>query len=155
MRGKKIEFVLSTVIATIVLSSALAPMTLAAFAWNDEDNEQQCQKHKYGDVCDETKKDIDCNILLHPDHTVIHIGKTDWAIVDFTIQAADPVDGIKKVQVHVTDDNTHIKTAVLGGDGFYHVSWTTLGKGNHHVRASCFDFANNVAHDSLSIEIKK
>ena len=154
-RGKRFGLVLYAVVATFVLGSALAPLTLAAFASNGEDKEQKCKKHKYDGVCDKSSKDITCNILVPSANLVLHIGKAKQTGVSFTIQAFDPSDGIKKVRVHVTDDNVHAKSAVLGGDGFYHVAWTGLGKGDHHVQVTCTDLANNDRHDSVTVTIKK
>lgn len=150
MRSKKIGFIISAVLATLVFGSALAPATLAAYAWNGE-----CENHKYGNICDKTKQDITCNILVPSSNLLIHIGNQKHTSVSFTIQASDPVDGVKRVLVHMTHDNTHFKSAVLGGDGFYHVTWNTLDKGTHHVKVTCSDNAQNDKHDSVQIQIKK
>ena len=165
MKRQKIGFIISMVLTTLVFGSALAPATMAAYAWNGEcqddkynhncGDDNQCEHHKYDHICDNTKKDITCNILVPSSNLLLHIGNQKHTSVSFTIQASDPVDGIKSVQVHMTSDNTHNKNAVLGGDGFYHVTWNTLNKGTHSVKVTCSDFAQNKAHDSVKVQIKK
>ena len=154
LKEKKHWYVSAAVLMTIVLGSALS--STAAFAWfgNDEENEG-CKHHKYGEICDKTNKDITCNIVSPANHAKFHLGEARWIGVDFTIQASDPGDGIKRVLVHFTHDNTSTKAAVLGGDGLYHVVWTTVGKGDHDVRVLCTDFASNTAHDSMEIKVKE
>ena len=163
--GKNIQgYTFAACAMAIILGAAIAFPVTQAYAWNnncdDDKYEHQCgnnncQHHKYGEVCDNSNKDITCNILSPLNHAVIHNGGQKWVQVDFTIQASDPVDGIKKVQVHMTHDNTSTKVASLGGDGNYHVTWTTLGKGSHTIKVSCSDFAKNTKHDSITIQIKK
>ncbi len=163
---KKRGYISSTVLMAVVLGSALAYPTTEAFAWNnnncdndkykhcDNDN-NNCEHHKYGDVCDKSKQDVTCDIVSPANHAVFHTGSHKHVSVEFTIQASDSGDGIKNVRVHLNHDNAHTKTAVLGGDGFYHVTWNTLGKGSHHVQATCDDFANNKKQDSITIHIEK
>ena len=166
MRGKKIGFILSTVLTTLVFGSALAPSTLAAYAWNNECEDdkydhncnnqgQHCDNHKYDHICDKGKQDITCNIVEPSSNLVLFLGNHKFTSVSLTIQASDPDDGIKKVQVHMTNDNAHIKNAILGSDGFYHVTWFSLGKGDHHAQVTCSDFAHNEKHDSVNINVKK
>ena len=112
-------------------------------------------KHKYGSICDNSNADISCSIVSPPNHTIIHIGSKTWAVVTFTVYAADPVDGIKKVLIHVTNDNSATKVAISDGGGLYHATWTTLGKGSHGITAACSDHSANTAHNSISISIRK
>ena len=112
-------------------------------------------KHKYDGVCDNTNTDITCKITSPPNHAVIHIGSARYAVVEFKVQASDPLDGIKKVLLHMTSDNTSTKSAKLGTDGLYHATWTSLAKGDHYVTAGCSDKSANTAHDVILIHIKK
>ena len=112
-------------------------------------------KHKYDGVCDNTNTDITCKITSPPNHAVIHIGSARHAVVEFKVQASDPLDGIKKVLLHVTSDNTSTKVAKLDTDGLYHATWTSLAKGDHTVTAGCSDKSANTAHDAIIITIKR
>ena len=142
-----------------VLSGVLVLMLVAGFLSSSQIQTASAitcaPKHKYDGVCDNTNTDITCKITSTPNHAVIHIGSARHAVVEFKVQASDPLDGIKKVLLHVTHDNTSTKVAKLAGDGLYHATWTSLAKGDHIVTAGCNDKSANTAHDVIIITIKK
>src|SRR5437867_8451798 len=109
------------------------------------------RKHRYDGICDTTNADITCKITSPPNFTIFHTGTKKYVSVEFKIKASDPVDGIKKVLLHVTNDNTSTKVAKLGTDGLYHATWTTLARGTHDATAGCSDNSANTAHDTITV----
>src|SRR3989442_13110151 len=106
-----------------VLSGVLVLMLVAGFLSSSQIQTASAitcgPKHKYDGICDNTNTDITCNITSPPNHAVIHIGSAKYAVVEFKVQASDPIDGIKKVLLHVTSDTTSTKLPKQANDGVY------------------------------------